>query len=701
MRNLIIVILFLFPVLIFSISFQNDYFIENPALASRFGVGVQTYYSSPTDYAFCLGLLSSRLIYKNGKYSYSTALGLNGFSIGYGSEGLYGIAYKNDNFYLGLLDSTQHITRLSSSTFSLHTGVSYDPFYLDAKTSLEGTKLSYSLGGGLTLNGFNLDFDYSPKDFLSVGAFYQNKFIGFGGDYILKYGSLENIPYYRIYFSIGNWVEPRKNSYFIFASIDSKTESLLSKNSYIDKIILSLNNYSKDTYCKGILMRLGFLDDSLLNLGMIEELRSSIGNFKNSGKKVIFYLESDSSFLTYYLATAGTKIYMPPLSNLYSLGYTLNIYKWGDFLRMLGIDVQEITAGKYKSTFHSNVSQLSEEQKDGVKKIVQSVYDRALYDISKDRAIDPVTLENFMNGRMVSATVAQDNKLIDSVGYFADALNEFNGIEEKNFIPNFKSNNGLFAKNVYILPISGTIAQGGDFSLPGYTTDEWAVNRLSQIENDPNVGAVILRINSPGGSAIASEHIWRKLDELRRRGIYTIASMEGVAASGGYYIASGCDTIVANPMTITGNIGVVYQIVDYSSLLNKLKIREYTIKTGFYDDMYNGTRPLTPDERSKIQQVVNYSYNLFLKRVSQSRRIPLKDMQSIADGKIYTGKMALSKDIKLVDYLGGLNKAIDLAKNYVNSGINLVYIQSTPSIVDYIRNFFEPFNILSDGLYMY
>jgi hypothetical protein len=274
---------------------------------------------------------------------------------------------------LGLLDSTQNITKLASSIFSVQTGVNLDSVYLNAKVSLEGTELSYSIGGGLNFNDLNLNVNYSPKDFLSLGAFYQNKFIGLGGDYILKYGSFKNVPYYKVYLSLGNWVEPKKVPYFIFAPIDSKTENLITKNSYIDKIILSLNNYSNDSYCKGLLIRLGNLNDSLLDLGTVEEFRSSIEKFKKSGKKVIFYLESDSSFLTYYLATSGTKIYMPPLSNLYSLGYTLNIYKWGDFFKMLGIDVQEITAGKYKSTFHSDLSQLSEEQKDGVKKIVQSV----------------------------------------------------------------------------------------------------------------------------------------------------------------------------------------------------------------------------------------------------------------------------------------------------------------------------------------
>ncbi len=694
-KFLMLSFIFLLPVLIFSISFDNNYFIENPALAVRNGFGLQTYYSSPTDYGFCLGVLNSRLFYLNKNFSYSTALGFNGFYIGYDSKGIYGAAYKNNNFYVGLDALTKDITKIPSSVLSFQTGFNYDPMYMDLKLTKSST-ITYKIGGGINLGRFNIDLTYSPKDFMSVGLFYQDRFFGFGGDYILKYGALKNTPYYRVYLNLGNWF-PRaiKEDYFLFYSIDSIDKPL-------DPIVFAINRASDDPKCKGILVRISNLKESLLNLGRIEELRSALENFKGKGKKVIFYINGDSTFATYYLASCATRIYMPPLSNLYSLGYTLNIYKYGDLLKNIGINIQEITAGKYKSTMHSTMPQLSEDQKDAMIKLVQSIENKSIYDISKDRAIDPVTLENFMNGQMLDANVAKSNKLIDNVGYFSDALDEFSNLVMKNLLPYYPNQSKLFEKNVYILPIFGTIVQGPDSTFNSYVTDEWVVNRLTKIEKDPNAAAVILRIDSPGGSAAACEHIWRKLDELRRRGIYTVASMSGVAASGGYYIASGCDTIVANPMTITGNIGVVYQIVDYSSLLNKLKIREYTIKTGFYDDMYNGTRPLTPDERAKIQKVVDNSYDLFLKRVSQGRRIPFDDLKTIADGKIYTGSMAASKNVRLVDSTGGLGKAIDIVENYLNaSDLNLIYINTMPNWLRIITDFINPKEFLNDGLYFY
>ncbi len=692
-----LLILLLVPIFIFGIAFQNNYFISNPALAFRMGAGVQTYYSSPTDYGFSLALLSSRLFYINGKFSYSTSLGLNGFFAGYDSKGIYGLAYKNDNFYLGLSDTTKNITKFSSSVFALQTGVNFNQFYLRSQLTSKKASITYSIGGGVNLYNLNLDVNYSPKDFLSFGAFYQGKYVGFGGDYILKYNPLKTLSSYRLYLSFGNWVETKKEPYFLYASFDSKTF----KN--LDAITLALNRFKNDPYCKGMLVRIGNVKVPFTDLGVIEEIRTSIKNFRAKGKRVIFYLDGDSTFATYYLASAGDKIYMPPLSNLYGLGYYINVYKIGGFFKMLGINIDEITAGKYKSTFHSDTEQLSEQQKDDVNKLVQSIYDRAVYDISQDRAIDPVTLENFMNGQIIDSQIAKSNKLIDNVAYFSDALNEFPNLEMKNFSPYIKpSSRSIFSKDVYVLPISGIIVNGGDFVFPGYVTDEWVVNRLSEIESDPNAGAVILRINSVGGSAIASEHIWRKLDELRRHGIFTVASMEGVAASGAYYIASGCDTIIANPMTITGNIGVVYQMVDYSQLLKKLNIREYTIKTGYYNDMYSGTRPLTPDERDKIQKIVNNSYDLFLKRVSQGRRIPLKDLQTIADGKIYTGTMASKNNVKLIDSLGGLNKALSAAKNYLNdSNPNLIYINYSLSIFDRIKNILNPAKFLQDGVFMY
>lgn len=208
-------------------------------------------------------------------------------------------------------------------------------------------------------------------------------------------------------------------------------------------------------------------------------------------------------------------------------------------------------------------------------------------------------------------------------------------------LPGYKGGVGLVEVKGVILDSEATVKTITDF-----------------IENDA-VKALVVRINSPGGGVAASQEIYDALRRARKAGIPVVASMAGVAASGGYYIACAADSIVANPGTTTGSIGVIMRLLDYSGLLKKVGLRYNTIKSGRFKDIGDGSRPLRPEEQAYLQEFLDDAYVQFVDVVAQSRKMERTQVLQIADGRIYTGQQAL--ELGLIDRLGTLEDAIELA----------------------------------------
>ena len=435
----------------------------------------------------------------------------------------------------------------------------------------------------------------------------------------------------------------------------------------VDDLLRVLYYLKDDPYCKGVLIRVRNFPVSLGTYALVEEVRSAVKKLKMAGKYVVFYIDGDVSLPAYYLSAVGNKIYMPTLSNLYGLSVSMDIQKVGNMLKNLGIDMMVFTAGDYKGTFNPLTSQMTDKQLKMVRDIVSVLHDTIVKDIARDRHIDEISLEKYVDKGFIDAMKAKDMNMVDAIGYYEDVKKDImdelkvedtmNMEQIRNFLENKENGSGEIA----VIPVEGEIAVG-DESESGFgkTTDGAVVAMIRRAERDRNVKAIILRINSPGGSAIASEHIWRAIDEFKKTGRKVVASLGGIAASGGYYIASGANYIVSEPLSITGSIGVVMEIPKIYDLLSKARIDNYSIRDRVSSRPFDPFTSLTLKEREEIKELLQSSYAFFIKRVSFGRSLTEEVVKQLAEGRVYTGIQA--KEVNLVDRLGDLNTAIEIAK---------------------------------------
>lgn len=230
---------------------------------------------------------------------------------------------------------------------------------------------------------------------------------------------------------------------------------------------------------------------------------------------------------------------------------------------------------------------------------------------------------------------------------------------------------------VAVINLTGPIAfDQGVSLLSGSTSTDQTLRDLERAEKDRSLGAVVLRIDSPGGSAAASQELYSQVVRLKKSGKKVVASLGDTAASGGYYVAAACDRIVANPATITGSIGVIAQVPNLQELYRKIGISQQTFKSGAHKDMLSPSRPVTPEEAEIMQGIINDTYEQFLSAVATGRNLPMDRVRALADGRVYTGAQA--KRLGLVDALGGESDAIRLATK-------LAGIKGEPEVLEYRR----------------
>ncbi len=229
---------------------------------------------------------------------------------------------------------------------------------------------------------------------------------------------------------------------------------------------------------------------------------------------------------------------------------------------------------------------------------------------------------------------------------------------------------------VGVVKIYEPISTGGDSG--GFTPmsgSDSIIAALNRYEKNPDIKAIVVRINSPGGTVSATQEIFQKIIELRKKNIPVVASMGDIAASGGYYIASACDAIYANPGTLTGSIGVIISAPSFKKLFEEFGIDMHVIKSGKYKDILSSARILEEDERQLLQEIVDLSYKQFLKDVSLGRNMPIADFREYSDGRIFTGTQAL--EYNLIDFIGSYQDAVDKARELAKLKKNApVYIHS-------------------------
>lgn len=430
-------------------------------------------------------------------------------------------------------------------------------------------------------------------------------------------------------------------------------------------LIKALKAAKTDDYIKGV-----YINVSAPNAGMATmlEVRNAILDFKTSKKPVIAYSEIYSQG-AYYLASAANKVYLNPQGGLEFKGFSAELTFFKGALEKLGIEAQIIRVGQYKSAVEPFIdTKMSAYNRKQVSDYTNGLYQTFLNGISKSRNISIDSLQMIANAYLIQEPQdALKYKMVDGLRYKDELLDELRTLTNKDK----KSNVEVVTINDYAanLPLESTftaknkvavIYANGDI-IGGEGSDEQiGSDRISRAIRkarlDDNIKAIVLRVNSGGGSALASDVIWREI-ELTKKAKPVIASFGDVAASGGYYIACSADSIFVQPNTITGSIGVFGIIPNLQNLLNnKLGITFDGVKTGEYADIMSVHRPLTTGERFIIQTSVNRVYDTFITRVADGRKKTKAQVDSIGGGHVWIGTDAVKNG--LADRLGSFNDAI-------------------------------------------
>jgi len=434
----------------------------------------------------------------------------------------------------------------------------------------------------------------------------------------------------------------------------------------LNDILHNIRKAAADKKISGILIENGLLSSGWATT---EELRNALGKFRESGKFVISYSDYVLTQEAYYLSTAADKIYLNPGAMIDFKGLSGEVMFYKKALDKIGVDVQVVRHGKFKGAVEPFIlDEMSKENKEQIKDYVGSIWSQVVSDISESRKI-PVAQINKLADNLVAnnAKDALQNKLIDGVMYrdaLIDTLKSLTGISKKkdlNYISMSKYSkipdlNLLFSSEnkIAVIYAEGTIVmgKGNETNIGGnYYADIIRVQRL-----DSNIKAIVLRVNSPGGSAIASDIMWRELN-LAAKVKPVIVSMGNYAASGGYFISAPGTKIYADPVTVSGSIGVFGMIPNFGKLLkDKLGISTETVNTNSNSDFPSVFRPMNSLEQQVMQKNIESIYGDFVSKVSEGRKIRTGYVDSIGQGRVWSGRRA--KELGLIDEMGGLENAI-------------------------------------------
>ncbi len=430
-----------------------------------------------------------------------------------------------------------------------------------------------------------------------------------------------------------------------------------------------------------------------------EELIKAVEDFKESGKTVIAYGEAISQ-KAYYVASAANKIYCHPAGGLEWNGLSVDLYFVKNLLDRLEIQPQIFYAGKFKSaTEPFRATQMTEPNKLQTNVWLSDLYSLFLQQTSRARNIDTAQLHNLANtGAIQTANDALKYHLVDGLKYDNDIKTEWLrelhlGKKDKiNFITLGKYSDAVdYAKTSGDNRIAVLYAQGdivGGTGQKGQIASDDYKNLIRKLRLDDEVKAIVFRVNSPGGSALASDVIWHEI-QLARKVKPVVVSMGDYAASGGYYISCAADSIYADAGTITGSIGVFTVIPNMSSFFkDKLGVTFDGVKTAPYADMMTVSRPLTATEQHFVQANIDTTYNTFLSRVATGRKKDTASIDSIAQGRVWTGTHGIP--VGIVDRIGTLHDAIVCAARMIKT--NDYYVKEYPEKKSYLQELLDTYS---------
>uniref|UniRef100_UPI0040478D67 signal peptide peptidase SppA n=1 Tax=Algoriphagus sp. TaxID=1872435 RepID=UPI0040478D67 len=428
-----------------------------------------------------------------------------------------------------------------------------------------------------------------------------------------------------------------------------------------------------NTNIKGIYLNAGLF--SAGQAGLLE-LREALQDFKESDKFIVAYDEAYSEG-GYFLASIADEIYVNPLGGIDFNGYSSEGIFLKGFFEKVGIKPEVFRVGEFKSAVEPFIlDKMSPENRLQTQYFLDDINQHALALIAETRGIPSDSIQLINNQMLVRKPIdAVTYKLATSLKYEDEVhqiLKEKLGLKEEDQISTInatdlgglaKSKNITSKNRIAVILAEGDIVDG---NVEGAISSEKFAKEIRKARKDENIKAIVLRVNSPGGSILASEVIWREMSEAKKAKPL-IVSMGEVAASGGYYIAAPADTIVAQPNTITGSIGIFGILFNVQELINdKLGVTTDVVSTGELSDFGNMARPLTEVERTIIQSSVEDGYETFISRVAEGRGMHPDSVRKVASGRVWTGTQAKARG--LVDVLGGLDTAVGIAAAKIKAG---------------------------------
>ena len=462
----------------------------------------------------------------------------------------------------------------------------------------------------------------------------------------------------------------------------------------LNKILKNIEKASKDKNINGIYLECGSPMAGYATLG---EIREALKSFKDSGKFVTAYAPSYSQ-KGYYVASVANEVYMPAQGSLDFKGISSQRTFFKGTLEKLGIEIQIFKYGKYKSAVEPFIlNKMSDPAKEQTIAYTSSIWNNVAKDISASKGLSVDKLNQIAdNGSMfVNSQLYLEAGLLSGIKYkdeVIEKLKEKTGTQEDDdieqvtlsdydyvYIP--KETKGLIKDKIAVIYAEGDIDGTDD---DGIKSEELS-KTIRKARRDKSIKAVVLRVNSPGGSALGSDIIGREID-LCKKAKPVIVSMGDLAASGGYWISCTADTIVANPTTITGSIGVFGMIPNTKKLMNqKLGITFDGVKTNKFSDMPTITRPFNEDEKAIIQSSINSIYESFINRCAEGRSTTDEKIDEIGQGRVWSGENAM--DINLVDVMGGLKTAIEIARE--KAGLETYRIKELPEKLSPLEELFK------------
>lgn len=438
----------------------------------------------------------------------------------------------------------------------------------------------------------------------------------------------------------------------------------------LEDIISSIKVAKANSNIDGIYINAGAVS---ANPASLQEIRRALTDFRKSGKFVVSYAGTYTQG-AYYVCSAASKIILNPIGELEWRGMGGEMMFYKDLLKKIGVEMQIVKVGTYKSAVEPyTATEMSDANREQVTQYITNIWNNIKKEVSASRNI-PVDKLNALADMYMALKSPKEvlgSKLVDKLAYEDDALAEVAKLSGKDDIDDLK-----FVRPSALAPIAASKTNGGEIAVyyacgnivSGATESGMFKNAivadeiipdLEDLRKDKDVKAVVLRINSGGGSAYASEQIWHGIKKLAAQKP-VIVSMGDMAASGAYYMSSAAQYIVAEPTTLTGSIGIFAMIPDVSGLMkDKLGIKFDGVKTNAHSDFFSTSRPFNAEEKAMLQSYVDRGYDLFTTRVAQGRKISKQQVNKIAQGRVWTGEDALK--IKLVDKLGNLDDAVAVA----------------------------------------